>query len=75
MPSRAYDWVNTPPETLLSCKDLLAFICRLDFYAGAEPGGTPRQPGRGYRFSREMCARAAMRMIGVKILNDWCGRR
>jgi homoserine kinase type II len=33
--TRAYDWINTPPGALVTRKDPLAFMRRLDFYAGA----------------------------------------
>jgi homoserine kinase type II len=32
--TRAYDWVNTPPGALVTRKDPLAFLRRLDHYAG-----------------------------------------
>lgn len=35
--TRAYDWINTPPDVLVTRKDPLAFVRRLDFYAGAQP--------------------------------------
>lgn len=35
--TRAYDWINTPPDALVTRKDPLAFVRRLDFYAGAQP--------------------------------------
>ena len=35
--TRAYDWINTPPDALVTRKDPLAFIRRLDFYACAQP--------------------------------------
>jgi homoserine kinase type II len=38
MLTRAYDWINTPPAALVTAKDPLAFLRRLDFYAGAERG-------------------------------------
>lgn len=37
MLTRAYDWINTPPEAMVTRKDPLAFLRRLDFYAGATP--------------------------------------
>lgn len=37
MLTRAYDWINTPPDALVTRKDPLAFLRRLDFYAGAAP--------------------------------------
>lgn len=33
--TRAYDWINTPPGALVTRKDPLAFLRRLDFYSGA----------------------------------------
>ena len=33
--TRAFDWVNTPPGALVTRKDPLAFLRRLDHYAGA----------------------------------------
>ena len=35
--TRAYDWINTPPDALVTRKDPLAFLRRLDFYASADP--------------------------------------
>ena len=35
MLTRAFDWINTPPDALVTRKDPLAFLRRLDFYAGA----------------------------------------
>ncbi|MDX3901365.1 MAG: homoserine kinase [Sphingobium sp.] len=35
--TRAYDWINTPADALVTRKDPLAFLRRLDFYAGATP--------------------------------------
>lgn len=35
--TRAYDWINTPADALVTRKDPLAFLRRLDFYADAEP--------------------------------------
>jgi len=35
--TRAYDWINTPPDALVTNKDPLAFMRRLDFYARAQP--------------------------------------
>jgi len=32
--TRAYDWINTPPDALVTRKDPLAYLRRLDFYAG-----------------------------------------
>lgn len=31
--TRAYDWINTPPDALVTRKDPLAYLRRLDFYA------------------------------------------
>lgn len=33
--TRAYDWINTPPDAMVMRKDPLAYLRRLDFYAGA----------------------------------------
>ncbi|MDX3908699.1 MAG: homoserine kinase [Sphingobium sp.] len=35
--TRAYDWINTPSDAMVTRKDPLAFLRRLDFYAAAEP--------------------------------------
>jgi homoserine kinase type II len=35
--TRAYDWINTPPDALVTRKDPLAFLRRMDFYASASP--------------------------------------
>lgn len=35
--TRAWDWLNTPPGALVTRKDPLAFLRRLDFYASADP--------------------------------------
>ncbi|MDI1295984.1 MAG: homoserine kinase [bacterium] len=35
--TRAYDWINTPADALVTRKDPLAFLRRLDFYASADP--------------------------------------
>jgi homoserine kinase type II len=35
--TRAYDWINTPPDALVVKKDPMAFARRLEFYA-ANPG-------------------------------------
>ncbi|MBH1991580.1 MAG: homoserine kinase [Sphingomonadaceae bacterium] len=35
--TRAYDWINTPPDALVTRKDPLAYLRRLDFYAKADP--------------------------------------
>ena len=37
MLTRAYDWINTPADALVTRKDPLAFLRRLDFYASADP--------------------------------------
>ncbi|MFT3965353.1 MAG: homoserine kinase [Sphingobium sp.] len=34
--TRAYDWINTPPDAMVTRKDPLAYLRRLDFYANAE---------------------------------------
>jgi homoserine kinase type II len=34
--TRAYDWINTPADALVTRKDPLAFLRRLDFYATAD---------------------------------------
>lgn len=34
--SRAYDWINTPADAMVSRKDPMAFARRLDFYRNAE---------------------------------------
>lgn len=34
--TRAWDWLNTPPDALVTRKDPLAFLRRLDFYATAD---------------------------------------
>ena len=36
--TRAWDWLNTPPDALVTRKDPLDFLRRLDFYRGASPG-------------------------------------
>ena len=36
--TRAWDWLNTPADALVTRKDPLAFLRRLDFYAGADRG-------------------------------------
>lgn len=33
--TRAYDWINTPPDALVTRKDPLAYLRRLDRYAGS----------------------------------------
>ena len=33
MLTRAYDWINTPPDAMVTRKDPLAYLRRLDFYA------------------------------------------
>ena len=35
--TRAYDWINTPADALVTRKDPLAYLRRLDFYASADP--------------------------------------
>lgn len=35
--TRAYDWINTPPDALVTRKDPLAYLRRLDFYSQATP--------------------------------------
>jgi len=35
--TRAYDWINTPPDALVTRKDSLAFARRLDWYRHAAP--------------------------------------
>jgi homoserine kinase type II len=35
--TRAWDWLNTPADALVTRKDPLAFLRRLDFYAEADP--------------------------------------
>lgn len=35
--TRAYDWINTPPDAMVTRKDPLAYLRRLDFYADATP--------------------------------------
>jgi len=30
--TRAYDWINTPPDALVQRKDPMAFAARLEFY-------------------------------------------
>ena len=37
MLTRAWDWLNTPADALVTRKDPLAFLRRLDFYRDAEP--------------------------------------
>jgi len=34
--TRAYDWINTPADAMVTRKDPLAYLRRLDFYAGAD---------------------------------------
>ena len=36
--TRAWDWLNTPADALVTRKDPLAFLRRLDFYRDADPG-------------------------------------
>ncbi|MET0364056.1 MAG: homoserine kinase [Sphingobium sp.] len=33
--TRAYDWINTPPDAMVTRKDPLAYLRRLDFYTAA----------------------------------------
>jgi len=35
--TRAWDWLNTPTDALVTRKDPIAFLRRLDFYAAADP--------------------------------------
>lgn len=35
--TRAYDWINTPADAMVTRKDPIAFLRRLDFYAEADP--------------------------------------
>lgn len=35
--TRAYDWINTPADALVTRKDPLAYLRRLEFYANADP--------------------------------------
>lgn len=35
--TRAYDWINTPADALVTRKDPIAFLRRLEFYAQADP--------------------------------------
>jgi len=35
--TRCYDWINTPPDALVTRKDPLAFMRRLDWYLAATP--------------------------------------
>jgi homoserine kinase type II len=35
--TRAWDWLNTPADALVTRKDPLAFLRRLDFYSAADP--------------------------------------
>ena len=35
--TRAFDWINTPADAMVTRKDPLAFLRRLDFYAEADP--------------------------------------
>ena len=37
--TRAYDWINTPAGAMVTRKDPLAYLRRLDFYASATPEG------------------------------------
>jgi homoserine kinase type II len=36
--TRAWDWLNTPGDALVTRKDPLAYLRRLDFYRDADPG-------------------------------------
>jgi len=42
--TRAWDWLNTPPDAMVTRKDPLAFLRRLDFYAAADPHSLLGQP-------------------------------
>ena len=35
--TRAWDWLNTPADAMVTRKDPIAFLRRLDFYAEADP--------------------------------------
>jgi homoserine kinase type II len=35
--TRAYDWINTPADAMVTRKDPLAYLRRLDFYTQADP--------------------------------------
>lgn len=35
--TRAYDWINTPPDAMVTRKDPLAYLRRLDLFANAAP--------------------------------------
>ena len=35
--TRAFDWINTPADAMVTRKDPIAFLRRLDFYAEADP--------------------------------------
>jgi homoserine kinase type II len=37
--TRAYDWINTPTDAMVTRKDPLAYLRRLDFYASASADG------------------------------------
>ncbi len=37
--TRAYDWLNTPADALVTRKDPMAFARRLEFYANPENDG------------------------------------
>jgi homoserine kinase type II len=47
--SRAYDWMNTPADALVTRKDPMAFARRVEFYADPENASlfdpTPSAPG------------------------------
>ena len=42
--TRAYDWINTPPSALVTRKDPLAYLRRLEYYAAATPEALFGQP-------------------------------
>jgi homoserine kinase type II len=35
--SRAWDWLNTPPDAMVTRKDPLAYLRRYDFYRTFDP--------------------------------------
>jgi homoserine kinase type II len=37
--TRLYDWINTPPDAMVTRKDPLAFLKRLEYYSGVEGQG------------------------------------
>ena len=45
--SRAYDWLNTPADALVTRKDPMAFVRRLEFYA---------DPANSSIFGQGLCA-------------------